>query len=607
MNKEDLTINEIFNLAVQNHKKNNFTEAEKLYEKILKINHNHLETNFFLGILLCQTKKFSKAIQLLNKAIEINPNIADAHHNLGYAYKELDETQKAINCYEKAIKINPNYVEAHNNLGDLFKNLEELQKAKDYFEKAIKISPTFIPAHNNLGLVYKELNETQKAINCYEKAIKINPNYVEAHNNLGLVFFALGKTQKAINCFEKAIKISPTFIPAHNNLMEIYERTNDDEKLKNSILNAQTLIKKTPTVRLFEGMLLFKNEKFSEAVNILESIIFDKKKENYEKLRIYNLAKCHDRLKNIDKAFLYFIKVNNLTLQQKNTKSIDKSKYLKRIEIRKNFFEKSETKEWAKFESIGKKTDPIFIIGFPRSGTTLLDTILSSHQSIEVIEEEPMVEKLIYSLNKLLNGNLENLKKIDNYQIQKLRKSYFDSLNCQIKEKDNSKFYIDRMPINTIYVGEILRIFPNAKFITLLRHPYDCVLSCFMQDFMPSAQNVNFLNLKDAANFYDAVMSLWIKYKSIFSFNFHEIKYENLVKNFQPTIKSTLDFLELPWSNSVLEHRKTAKKMKLIKTISYTQVTKPIYSHAIGKWKHYEKQISDIYPILEPWIKKFNY
>ena len=95
MNKEDLTINEIFNLAVQNHKKNNFTEAEKLYEKILKINHNHSETNFFLGILLCQTKKFSRAIQLLNKAIEINPNIADAHHNLGYAYKELGENHRS--------------------------------------------------------------------------------------------------------------------------------------------------------------------------------------------------------------------------------------------------------------------------------------------------------------------------------------------------------------------------------------------------------------------------------------------------------------------------------------------------------------------------------
>ena len=546
----------------------------KLYiYTILNINNNHLESIFFLGTLSAQTKNFSRAIRLFNKVIKINPNIADVHSNLGLVFKELGEFKKAENSIEQAIKINPNHFASHNNLGNIF----------------------------------KDLGKFEKAISCYEQAIQINPNYAKAHNNLGLIFLTLGKTQKAISYYEKAIKIEPHFIPAHNNLMEIYERTNNDEKLKQSIASAQSLIKNALTIKLFEGILLYKNEKFSKSISILESIFFDKKEANYEKLRILNLAKFYDRIEDIDKAFNYFVKVNNLTLQKKIIKSIDKDKYLKKIKIRKNFFKKSKIKQWINLKSSYKRKDPIFIIGFPRSGTTLLDSILRSHPLIEVVEEEPMVEKLVDSLNELPNDDFGDLKKIDNYQIQKIRKTYFDFLDDHINEKNNSKLYIDRMPINTIFVGDILRIFPNAKFITLIRHPCDCVLSCFMQDFVPNAQNVNFLNLNDTARFYEAVISLWIEYKSIFSFSYHEVKYENLVENLLPTVKSTLNFLELPWNDAVLEYTKTAKKRKLITTASYNQVTKPIYSHASGRWKRYKKQISNIYLILEPLIKKFNY
>ena len=128
-----------------------------------------------------------------------------------------------------------------------------------------------------------------------------------------------------------------------------------------------------------------------------------------------------------------------------------------------------------------------------------------------------------------------------------------------------------------------------------------------MQNFKPNDAMANFFNLDDAAHLYNAVMNLWTQYISIFSINYHEAKYENLVKNLEPTIKSILNFLELPWDNSVLEYLKTAKKRDRILTPSYTQVIKPIYAHANGRWKRYIKKTSNIYSILEPWIKKFNY
>ena len=570
--KKKLEIKKIFDLAVQNHQRNNFKSAENLYKEILKINPNHFESIFYLGTLFVQTQRFGLAKSLLYKATQINPNYAAAHNNLGATLKELGKYQSAINCCQKAIKINPNYADAH----------------------------------NNLGATLKELGEYQNAINCCQKAIKINPNYADAHYNLGLVFKELGEFKKAINCFKKAIQIRPSYIIAHQNLMEVYEKTNQERELKSAISNAQTMIKDNPIIKLYKGIILNKNEKFVEAKNYLESILFDTKEIKTEISRVSTLAKCYDRIGDTNKAFNYFKKAN-LLKQKTKIKNFDKNKYLQEIKIRSDFFKKSNIKKWPDLKQSDNRLNPIFLIGFPRSGTTLLDTILRSHPLIEVAEEQHMVEQLINSLNQSTDGKLESIKEIENEQVIKIRKTYFKSLESQIQNKNNTKLYIDKLPLNIIYVGEIIRIFPNAKFIVSLRHPCDCVLSCFMQDFELNDAMANFLNLNDAAHLYDVVMNLWSQYTSNFSINYHEVKYEKLIENFESTIKSILNFLELSWDDAMLEYLRTAKKRDRIATPSYYQVTKPIYSYAIGRWQRYKKQTSSIYPILEGWIKKFNY
>ena len=182
--KKNLTTEETFDLAVQNHKKNNFKVAENLYNKVLKINPNHFKSIYLLGSLLIQTKNFIMAIQLLNRAILMQPKHAATYNNLGAAFKELGEHEKSITYFQKAIEIQPNYAEAHNNFGMVFEELGELQKAVNYYQQAIQINPNYVEAHNNLGIVFEEFGQSLKAISCYKKAIQINPNYSDAYWNL---------------------------------------------------------------------------------------------------------------------------------------------------------------------------------------------------------------------------------------------------------------------------------------------------------------------------------------------------------------------------------------------------------------------------------------
>ena len=219
MNKKNLTIEETFALAFQNHKKNNHKIAENLYNEILKINPKHFDSILLLGTLSAQSKKFGKAKQLLFKATQIQSKNADAHNNLGNVFKELGEYQKAINCYEKTIQINPKFIQAYGNLGIAFKELGEHQKAISCFHKAIRIQPNYADVHNNLGAVLKEMGEHEKAINCYKKAIEIQPNFTEAYYNLGNILSVLGKYDEATATYHQAIKIKPDYAKAYSNLL----------------------------------------------------------------------------------------------------------------------------------------------------------------------------------------------------------------------------------------------------------------------------------------------------------------------------------------------------------------------------------------------------
>ena len=263
-NNKDLTIEETFSLAVENHHKNNLGVAESLYNKVLKIDpnytiahynlatifqssghnqkaiksyekaieidDNHFNSYFNLGTIFCKLEEYQKSIKSYEKAIEINPNYKEAHNNLGTIQQQLGKYQKAIKSYEKAIEIDLDYKDAHFNLGVIFQSLTNHQKAISCYEKVIQIDFNYKGVHNNLGAILQESGEYQKSIKSYEKAIEIDPNYKEAHNNLGTIQQQLGKYQKAIKSYEKAIEIDPSYIDAHNNLGTLFKILGEYEK-----------------------------------------------------------------------------------------------------------------------------------------------------------------------------------------------------------------------------------------------------------------------------------------------------------------------------------------------------------------------------------------
>ena len=515
------------------------------------------------------------------------------------------ELKNAKIYFEKIVKINQSIAGVYYNLGKLELILENYNDSIELFQKTLKINPNLPTAEVNLGLAYSKSGNEKLAIKHYKHAISLDPKSYIAHFNLGSLYKKRGDLENSEKYLNNSIQINPKIIPAYNNLFELYDKSNQLEKLDLLIKRLQINFGGSPIIDFYSGILEYKKKNYFDVISTFEKIKLDHR--DLKRLTVKNeiLAKSYDYIGDYKKAFIFFEYANDSISKIYNNK-FDKKIYLNFIKKRSVYFSNKNFNKWSPINFKSKINDPIFLIGFPRSGTTLLDTILRSHPSIEVLEEEPIIDEMINSLEKIINNDFSKLENLDENLFNQIRTIYFEKRNQYINH-DKNKIFIDKLPLNIVNVGEIVRFFPNAKFILALRNPYDSVLSCFMQTFSLNHAMSNFLNIDDAAELYDSVMNLWSSYSENLSIKSHTVKYENIVKNFDKTITDLINFLELEWSDNVKNFNETAKKRGIINTPSFDQVNIPLYSRSIDRWKNYEYNFINVKHILNKWVKKFNY
>ena len=523
------------------------------------------------------------------------------------AFKALKEKKnaEAKNLLEKALLINPNIFETNHNLAILNFRSGDIDASIPYFEKAKKLNPKSSEVHFNLALAFDKKKETNLAIINFQKTIELDPNNALAFYNLGYLYKATFETTKAEEYLKKSLDLKPNFILAFHELFGLYDQSNQLDKYSELLNKAQKVLSEKNLISFYSGIYQYNKKNYQKAIKILENLNFNEKNviQNITKHGI--LAKSYDSIKKFDKAF-YFFKSNNDLFNKYYGKNINENFFINYVNQRIKFFKDFEVNKWKQYSIKNEFTDPIFLIGFPRSGTTLLDTILRTNKSVEVLEEKPILRNFLIKLEKKTKNDFNQLYNLDQEYMKKMQNFYFQEREKYQKNK-KTKIVIDKLPLNIIHIGEILRFFPNAKFVFALRHPYDSVLSCFMQQFTLNPAMKNFLSLESSAALYDLVMKLWTIYREAFSINCHIIKYEDVVTNFEKTIKEIFKYLDLDWSDETKNFYLTAKNRIDISTPSYNQVTSPLYLKSISRWKNYEKQFIDVKKYLDKWVNQFNY
>jgi len=244
---------------------------------------------------------------------------------------------------------------------------------------------------------------------------------------------------------------------------------------------------------------------------------------------------------------------------------------------------------------------PAFLFGFPRSGTTLVDTMLAGHDQVAVLEEKPVMDAAAAALT-----GMGPLAALDPAAVFALREHYFEALDA-IEPRAPRRLAVDKHPLGITHVPLIHRLFPDARIIFVERHPCDVVLSGFMARFDPNVGKGSFLDLEDIALLYDALLSMWQTYRNVLPLKVRTVRYERVLAEPETELRGLADFLGLDWDGALLYHEETARRRGHIATPSYAQVTEPLNRRAEGRWRRYRAQLEPVLPILAPWAERLGY
>ncbi len=582
----------------------NFEKAEFFLRRSLEINPKDINTLVNLACVLKDLGNPKQAERFLRDAIEINPKYDSALVNLGAVLNELGKIDEGEEFLKKGLKINPNSPMALNNLGNILSKKNKNKEAELFYRKAIELKSDFFLAYDNLGSLLSKQGNLIEAEKFTEKAINYNPKFELAYVNLGSIKIDLDKLLEAEELFLKAIQINENYSYAYRNLFRLYEKTNNIEKLKNKL---KTLKENKSIVNekiLFQARIFFREKDYIKAKKSIDKVSDEwiNNTDHQTNLLYWSYkAFIEEKVGNYDEAFKCFENSQlNLKYENFNPKVFQNyiHTYRKNLD-NKNFVVENNSLEENEFS-------PVFLIGFPRSGTTLLDTILRSHPEIDVVEEKPLINSVEQVIKSKFKYSLDELHKLNKKDLEILRNHYLEILknNCDNK---NAKILIDKFPFQTVCLPLINLLFPNSKIIFTHRNPYDTVLSCFQQAFEPNNAMSNFRSIDSASLIYDLTMNIWLDYKKNLKMNFITSKYEDLIVDFDNHILKILDFLNISWDENIKNYRKTAHKRGKINTPSSSQVVQPLYKSSIEKWKNYEKYFKKSNQYLDKWKTFFKY
>ena len=582
-------------------------EASKAFMKVVKLNPTYADGYNNLGVTLQEQGKFEGALVAYKKAISIKPNYAEAYNNLGNTLLEQGEPAGAISSYKKAISIDSNYAEANYNMGFALSSINKPEEAIVAYNNAISMKPNYSEAYCNLGNAYKEIGKLNEAIDFYRNAISINPKYAQVYNNLGKVFQEQDKLELAMEAYKKATSLKLEYSEAWTNGAEALEKWNKLDELDDWLKQAHKNFKIVPSdISYFQSKFLWRIKERKEALKLISTINLKTVSENRKQGFLNLKAKCFESSQNFSKAYDCFLEMNLLAKKSNTYLNSNSDKFFANT---KNQLEQLKLKLTSReTDSVdnGETISPIFLVGFPRSGTTLMDTILRSHSKIEVLEEKPTVVAAKAAIRK--NGYNEIHNKVFSIDIiSEARSSYIKEFRKHIKSSDTNSVYIDKLPLNLIEVPLINQLFPSAKFILALRHPFDTILSCWMQDFEINAAMANMVDLDRIVDLYCIAMETFKICRSEYNLNVHTIRYEDLLEDLKGESSALLTFMDLTWETKMEDYRATALKRGRINTPSYSQVSQPIYKEAKYRWVNYKEYLEKYSDQIEPWIQEFGY
>ena len=521
-------------IILDNYNKKKFEKVIKLGKKFLKTK-NDFQILYVLGLTYLTLKDYLEAEKLFKNIILLKPN-AENYYIYGNIQKQLKNYNEASENFLKAINLKSDYSEAYNNLGNTKFKLGFINEAVINYQKAIKSNKKNIPAYFNLAHVYSEEKNFDDLKRILQDVLELDANNTTALNDLGYLNLILGNVDEGRKLFERVINIDDKHIRAFKNYF-----------------------------------LITKADKGNDFLKKLEKLDLSNLNDEDKIIAYTSLSKCNFDLNKSDLALKYLEESNKIKKKNSNYSLPVEKKLFDKI---KNIFKQNLNE--LTIHNHKNKFTPIFILGMPRSGTTFLEQVLSSHSSIHGAGELNYLPKIID------NFKLNNLQNFDSF-IKNVRSEYYE----KVLQLSNKKFIIDKLPMNFRWIGFIANAFPEAKIIHIQRNPMAICWSNYKINFPDPGMDFS-LTQKDTAEYYvlyEDLMKFWLdKFKQ----KIINIEYENLVNNFENETRSLIEKLGIRWEENIKNYSKNARP---VQTASLLQVRGSIKKNTSEEWKKYKDHL----------------
>lgn len=548
------------------------------------------------AFLAQQLEEFAAAVQDYERVVGAAPDDWESWNNLGNARREAGDYDGAVEALRRSVEINPLAAPSRFNYATALENAGRFEEAERELRSMALEFPGDEKPLRQLFTLLKRQSRDEEALEAIEEAVRRAPNDLELV--LGLASHALTQQRhaKSEEAYRRAIEIDPQSVLGFLGIATVLDQTNRTEELAAFVGEAEAAGLAPEGLCFVKAFDHRRAKRYAEGLEALSQVPNELETARRQQL----LGQLLEGVGRYDEAFEAFERMNAI-IQDDPSDPIARAA-LYRHEVHKH--RETLTSDWVRSWSdvaVDQRPPPAFLVGFPRSGTTLLDTILMGHPGTEVLEEEPTLMNAMAAL-----GGFEAIQSATGDQVKAAREAYFETARSRTP-LEPGKLLVDKNPLATNNIPVIRRLFPDARIILALRHPCDVVLSCYITNFKPNNAMANFLRLDTAAELYDLTFSYFEEARALLQPAVHTIRYENIVADRDRELRPLLDFLGLEWDDRVLDHESTARARSHIKTASYAQVVEPIYTRSAGRWVNYRKHLKPVLPTLRPWVKKFGY
>lgn len=584
-----------------------------------------------LATALVQLERFQEALDAAPESLAAQDHSLRLRRLRAFCAQSLGDYSQAIAAYSAIVSLAPQDWESWNNLGNSRRGGSDLSGAVEALEQAAKLAPDSPPvllnfanalaaagrgdeaeatframgaaflddwrSFRDLHLYLRSVAREEDALDAIEEASRRNPDDLDLLLALASQRLMLLDNEGAEAAYGAVVARDPANSNGNLGLAVTYELSNQAHDLTRLVGEAEARGVDAEALNIIRAFDHRRAKRFQEGLAAMSAVAGPFETARQAQL----LGQLNDGAGNYPEAWAAFSQMNEI--QRGDSSQPEQRATAYRQSIRNNLL--AITSDWAEawvdVEVPDGRPSPAFLLGFPRSGTTLLDTILMGHPQVEVLEEEPT-----FALAGEVMADFPRLPRLSREAVQAARNAYFDVVSKRTP-MEPGKLIVDKNPLYTAALPLIRRIFPDAKIILAMRHPCDVAFSCFTTNFKLNDGMSNFLRLDTTADLYDLCFKSFDRMQALLPMASHMVKYENVVEDREQELRALFDFLGLGWNDAVLDHQSTAISRGRIKTASYSQVAEPIYTRSAGRWLNYREYLDPIIPVLRPFTDKFGY